>query len=55
MSGEVLKGECAACKHVFVVAYLPMELRRVAALAKVAACPKCAGRQIRVASSGDAA
>lgn len=34
MSAERLDGKCGGCGHVFLVAYLPMELTKVARLAK---------------------
>lgn len=40
MSG-VLRVRCCGCHHVWVAAYLPMDVGLLAALAKHAACPKC--------------
>jgi len=43
-----LRGRCGECSHVWVVAHLPMDLRKVAALAGRAACPKCACTKVFV-------
>ena len=48
---NALSGKCQDCGHVFVVAHLPMPLVKVAQLAKSAACPKCASRDLRVANA----
>ena len=41
---NVVMARCGddACRHVWIVAYLPMQIERVAMLMKRAACPKCA-------------
>lgn len=39
---KALNGLCGECDHVWIVAHLPMEVRKVALLGKRAACPKCA-------------
>lgn len=41
---SVITAQCSdgACKHRWIVAYLPMELIKAAELMKRAACPKCA-------------
>ena len=45
-------GKCSECGHVWPVAYLPMDVVKFATLAKRAACPKCAGTSVKVASVG---
>lgn len=47
----VLRGSCGDCGHVWVVAYLPMELTKVVRIAGRAACPMCAGSQVFVATA----
>jgi len=37
------------CGHIWIVAYLPMELEKAARLMKLAACPKCANERPMVA------
>ena len=46
-----LRGRCGACDHLFVVAWLPMDMRRVVSLANNARCPACASQDIKVAES----
>lgn len=38
-----------ACRHEWIVAYLPMQLDKVARLMTVAVCPKCANERPMVA------
>ncbi len=45
-----LRGRCGACSHVWVVAFLPMELDKVASLAARCACPKCSCTRVFVDS-----
>lgn len=54
MSANALRGKCRDCGHVFIVAHLPMELEKVAKLAKAALCPKCGGGRVGVATSTEA-
>lgn len=43
--GETLKARCGECDHVWIVAYLPMPLDKVAKLGMAARCPKgCDGK-----------
>lgn len=51
---SALRGRCE-CGEVFVVAYLPMEMRKAAELAQAARCPKCASRKIFVVTGIDPA
>lgn len=44
-----LRAKCGGCSHVWIVAYLPMELTKVATLMKNAACPVCAGKNLYLA------
>lgn len=44
-----LYGKCKDCGHVWVIAYLPMEVTKVATLGKRAACAKCACTKVYVA------
>ncbi|NGO50461.1 hypothetical protein [Allomesorhizobium camelthorni] len=53
MSDKALWAKCKECSHVWAVAYLPMELEKVAKLALAARCPKCASASIAVASKAD--
>lgn len=50
VTGE-LRARCSVltCQHKWVVAYLPMPLNTVAALAKRAACPMCGNTNPKVA------
>lgn len=41
-----LRGRCGECSHVWVLAYLPMSLEKVAKIGKRSICPKCAGTDI---------
>ena len=42
---QPLNVRCAACEHVWTVAYLPMELATAAMALKRATCPKCGETQ----------
>ncbi|MEN5278888.1 hypothetical protein ABE527_18325 [Brucella sp. TWI432] len=44
-----LRAQCGGCTHIWVVAYLPMELTKAATLMKNAACPNCASKSIFLA------
>lgn len=48
---RVLRGRCGGCGHVWVVAYLPMDVVSLAKLARGAACPMCAGSKVFVATA----
>lgn len=50
---KMLRGRCGSCDHVWIIAYLPMEVSKVAALAKVAGCPNCFGERVSIATKGD--
>lgn len=40
-----MSGRCSVCDHVWIVAYLPMPIKRCAALAEAAQCPRgCEGK-----------
>lgn len=45
---ETLKGQCKDCGHVFVVAYFPMTVEKVARLAMRATCPFCGADTDRI-------
>jgi hypothetical protein len=49
----VLRGRCDECSHVWVLAYLPMTVEKVAKIGKRSICPKCACTDIFIASDGD--
>lgn len=60
MSGErvatnTVTARCGdeGCRHVWIVAYLPMQLEKAAFLMQRAACPKCANDRPTVASDGE--
>lgn len=36
---------CGACQHVWIAAYLPMDMRKMATLMKGICCPRCAERK----------
>lgn len=40
-ANSIIGGECAKCGHVWVIAYLPMDMKAVGKLSARAACPKC--------------
>ena len=44
MSATV-NARCRACDHVWIVAYLPMQIEKAARLMQLAACPKCADKK----------
>ena len=41
-------GHCGDCGHVWIIAYLPMEIERFARIAMHAYCPKCGVEPKRV-------
>lgn len=43
------RAQCGECDHIWVVAYLPMDLSKVANIMKTARCPNCAGAKLFVA------
>lgn len=45
---------CKPCNHTWIAAYLPMELTKAAKLMGATRCPKCAGREIYIASKAEA-
>lgn len=49
MSKE-LRGSCGECSHVWTLAYLPMDLTKVADICKRAICPACACKKVFVAN-----
>jgi hypothetical protein len=44
-------GFCPICKHVWIVAHLPMPMSKFANVLKRATCPKCGNEDVRVAPS----
>jgi hypothetical protein len=45
---------CPPCKWTWIVAYLPMEMTKLARLMKRANCPKCgAGKDLKMATNAD--
>lgn len=50
MSG-VLRGRCGDCGHIWVIAYLPMPIAKVARLGQRAACPMCACSKVFIATA----
>lgn len=41
-----LKAVCGDCRHSWVIAYLPMEVSKLARIARGGACPKCASPRV---------
>ena len=46
---DALRGRCGDCGHIWVIAYLPMTVEKVACLGRRAACPMCAGTGVFIA------
>jgi ribosomal protein S27AE len=47
---------CPPCSQTWIIAYLPMEMEKLARLMKGAACPKCGEKKgIKMASAADIA
>lgn len=45
---------CSSCKWTWIVAYLPMEVGKLARLMKHASCPKCgASKDIKMATKAE--
>lgn len=55
MSANELRAKCRKpeCAHVWVIAYLPMDLATTAKLAGRAGCPKCGDLKPLVAKESD--
>lgn len=44
---------CDKCGHIWVIAYLPMDMKTVSELAKRAMCPSCGNKKVAVARTAE--
>ena len=54
MADKTLDGQCAACAHVWPIAFLPQELAKVAKLAMAARCPRGCDAKVLIAGKKEA-
>lgn len=47
-----LRAVCGDCRHSWVVAYLPMEVAKLARIARGSFCPQCASSRVFLKSPG---
>jgi Zn finger protein HypA/HybF involved in hydrogenase expression len=53
MNKSPIKGRCVDCSHVWVVAYTPMAMERLASVLRKACCPACGAGADRIVLAGD--
>jgi len=50
---QTVRGKCGKCDHVWIVAYLPMDIPPLVRIMRAARCPMCANGPKRVCLTDD--